>query len=377
MSSAHDLDPSRVVPEAAFARRRQISHSVLCLSTLAALVSLPACSTAPVDRSTNQTRSGVSAADRGFWEEAEFRWLKALAISQSNARALNNLAVRQERLAEFDTAKARYDDALQVAGPAERDYINWNYKQFSVIWERVNSGEIGNDDSEAASDDGDNGNDDSTQVIADELSALLLRTDLTAFEVEIALPDEGGPNLAGFSRMLIGNFVQRRDSTANINGVAVPYLRRRITQRTFFQTQDQLGLPLEGPREGIFDDADYWVQRAEAAGADLILTGEIGVTTEDESKLVRRRVRGPDGEVREVAEFEDSVTYTVNFDYVLLRGEDGQRLLDGALEGSASFPSDQGVDDGAATAEALEQLVPQILQAITPQRTDQSRLLIY
>ena len=63
-----------------------------------------ACASAGVESPEGQVRKGVLAADQGYWEEAAFRWLKALTVAELDARALNNLAVRQEREGEFGDA---------------------------------------------------------------------------------------------------------------------------------------------------------------------------------------------------------------------------------------------------------------------------------
>ncbi|MFW6198254.1 MAG: tetratricopeptide repeat protein, partial [Acidobacteriota bacterium] len=337
----------------------------------------------PVERAADQTERGVRAARQDFWEEAEFRWRKALAIEPGNARALNNLAVRHERLGRFADAKDHYERALEAAeGTAAYDVIRDNYEEFLPIWRRVQSDEIDSD-----ADDGDA--EAATAMAAPERAEETEPADtgqasesaappgIESYEVEIDVPGEEGPNLGGYERLLIGNFLRREGSEANINDLAVQYLRRRITQRTYYQTQDQLGQPLEGQSSEILEDADLWARRATEAGADLILTGALGLSTEEESRMVRERVRSPDGEIREVARFRDSVVYTVQLDWLLLRGEDGERLLDGSLEAQRAFPADEGISDSEATVEVLEELLPQILETITPSRTEQTRRLIH
>ncbi len=81
--------------------------------------------------------------------------------------------------------------------------------------------------------------------------------------------------------------------------------------------------------------------------------------------------------MREVARFQDSVVFSVSLDYVVLRGSDGETLLDGSLAAEQSFPADEGIADSEAVFEALEELLPQVLEAITPQRSEQSRYLIF
>ncbi len=343
---------------------RPSSRSVFAtLAVVLTLISGIACSAAPVERGKNQSREGVYAADQGFWEEAEFRWRKALAIAQLNARALNDLAVRFEREGEFEDAKEHYDKALVAAGPAEKFYVERNYRQFAPVWERIASGDMEeSDEADLPLEEFPVGEDPNIGVL----------------EIIISVPDQG-PNLAGYDRLLVGNFIPAEDSESNINDFAVRYLRRRITQRTFYETQDQVENPIDPTRrgEGILQDSEFWIGRAADARADLVLTGTIGLSTEEESQMVRERIRTPEGEIREVARFQDVVTYRVVFDVVVLRGEDGEMLLEKTLEADASFPVEDGASHSEAVFETLERLLPQLLDTITPRRSEQSRYLIY
>jgi hypothetical protein len=321
------------------------------------------CATAPVERGKNQSQEGVFAADQGYWEEAEFRWLKALAIAEMDARALNNLAVQYERDGEFEEAKEYYDRALVAGSAAEHFYIERNHRQFAPIWERISSGSMDED-----------------ELVDMPLDEFPEGTDPTVgvLEIIISVPDQG-PNLAGYNRVLVGNFAPADDTESNINDFAVRYFRRRITQRTFYETQDQLEQPMDPALRGddLFDNADYWIERAAEAEADLVLTGTIGLSTEQESQMVRERIRSPDGQIREVARFQDVVTYKVTYDVVVLRGEDGDRLLETTLESEASYPVEEGASNQEAVFETLERMLPQLLETITPRRSEQSRYLIY
>ncbi len=376
--------PTQVLPRSelvALACRRRVAVAGLGLCAFV----VHACSAAPaVEQGANQTQAGVVAADQGYWEEAEFRWLKALAIANLNARALNNLAVRQERLGEFETAKEYYDEALLLASAAERFYIERNHQQFVPIWDRIVNreieageagGETGPSDAAVAAEQVD---DDGNVVLPGDQFDQEAATTVGSVEILVSVPDQG-PNLAGFDRVLVGNFVSQPDSEANLNDFAVRHFRRRITQRTFFETQDRLEAAAEPElREtDVLENAAYWVRAAADVEADLILTGSMGLATEMKSEMVRERIRSPTGEIREVARFQDSVFYTITYNYVILRGEDGERLLEGSLSAEQSFPADEGIDNQQAVFETLETLLPQVLDIITPRRSEQSRYLVY
>ena len=226
----------------AVAWRDPCIRGVTVATTALALSIGLACATSPVERPGNQTRSGTTAADQGYWEEAEFRWQKALAFTSVNARALNNLAVRFEREGEFEAAKEYYDRALSLVEPDERPYVLRNHGQFLPIWQRIDTGEVTDDEGSFAEESPVHG---PTEIATPgDLGA---PTSLGLLEITISVPDQG-PNLAGYNRILVGNFAPREDSEANLNDMAVRYLRRRITQRTFFETQDQLEQALDPAR---------------------------------------------------------------------------------------------------------------------------------
>ena len=267
------------------------------LALLASTLLLTTCAaSAPAKKGDNQTHAGVIAADQGYWEEAEFRWLKALAITQNNARALNDLAIRPERVGEFEAADRYYSRALKIATPAERSYIEQNYQQFAPILARISSSDAADD---SAGSDPTAGSTSAAAVsmpreaadlpeltLADEQGEAL-PSGLKVLEVLIAVPDQG-PNLAGYDRILVGNFVPAPDSETNLNDFAVRYLRRRITQRTFFETQDRLESAMEPElrQSDVFDTQAYWVRAAADVRAARILPRTTGMNTRTESSSV-------------------------------------------------------------------------------------------
>jgi hypothetical protein len=121
-----------------------------------------------------------------------------------------------------------------------------------------------------------------------------------------------------------------------------------------------------------------WAERAAAVEADVVFTGRIGATTSDESRLVTERIKTPSGEVSEVARFREMTGYQVSIDFFLLSGEDGSVLIETTgLEGEREFAADEGVSAGDAVVETFEELLPQVVDAVTPARREQTRLLVY
>ncbi|HET8646851.1 MAG TPA: tetratricopeptide repeat protein [Vicinamibacteria bacterium] len=82
----------------------------------------------PPAKSGDETAFGIEVARRGLWNEARFRFEKAVAVAPENARALNNLAVALEQQGTFDKAREAYEKALKLE-PGNM-YIQQNYDLF-------------------------------------------------------------------------------------------------------------------------------------------------------------------------------------------------------------------------------------------------------
>ena len=78
--------------------------------------------------SSQQVEFGIDVAQKGLWQEARFRFEKAVELDPDNAPALNNLAIALEQQGEFDKARGAYEKALQLK-PNDL-YIQQNYDLF-------------------------------------------------------------------------------------------------------------------------------------------------------------------------------------------------------------------------------------------------------
>ena len=78
--------------------------------------------------SGEEVKFGIDVAQKGLWQEARFRFEKAVEIDPDNASALNNLAIALEQQGEFDKARAAYDKALKLK--PNDVYIQQNYDLF-------------------------------------------------------------------------------------------------------------------------------------------------------------------------------------------------------------------------------------------------------
>ena len=89
-------------------------------TTLAVLTLVIACGAAAPraqDRSEAQAQVdfGIEVARRGLWNEAIFRWERAIDIDPTYAQAWNNLAIAFEQQGLLDQAREAYETALDLA----------------------------------------------------------------------------------------------------------------------------------------------------------------------------------------------------------------------------------------------------------------------
>jgi Tfp pilus assembly protein PilF len=113
--------------------RRLIFASVVVLTAAAAA---PAVARAD-DRgkSKEQVEFGIKVAQNGLWNEALYRWQKAVEIDPSYAAAWNNLAIAYEHEGKFENAKKAYEKALEL--DPKNLMIRQNYDLFKEINDRT------------------------------------------------------------------------------------------------------------------------------------------------------------------------------------------------------------------------------------------------
>lgn len=80
----------------------------------------------------NQLRLGARAAERGYWQEALFRFQRADQARPNDAEILNNVAVALEALGRYDEALATYKKALEIA--PKNAIIRRNYARFAEFF---------------------------------------------------------------------------------------------------------------------------------------------------------------------------------------------------------------------------------------------------
>ena len=104
----------------------------LFLAIAAAVASVACASAARAPSASDEMHIGTQAAQRGYWQEALFRFARARVQDPSNAEILNNQAVALEALGRYDEALAVYKQALQLA--PKNTVIRKNYARFAEFF---------------------------------------------------------------------------------------------------------------------------------------------------------------------------------------------------------------------------------------------------
>lgn len=110
--------------------------AIILVVTLVASIAPATAAPDSRDDAVAQVEFGISVAQAGLWDEAEYRWKRATEIDPDYAAAWNNLGIAYEQKGMFDEALEAYETALDL----EPDNLNiqQNYDLFREINDRIN-----------------------------------------------------------------------------------------------------------------------------------------------------------------------------------------------------------------------------------------------
>jgi len=97
-----------------------------------AMISGACASGGPPAHAHAEMREGVRAAQRGYWQEALFRFQNAKTYEPQDPEVLNNLAVALEALGRYDEALVTYKQALE--GGSKPIALRRNYARFAEFY---------------------------------------------------------------------------------------------------------------------------------------------------------------------------------------------------------------------------------------------------
>ena len=82
-----------------------------------------------------QVEFGIEVAQRGLWQEAIYRWRRAIDLDPTYAPAWNNLGIGFEHGGRFDEAREAYETALDL--DPDNLIIEQNYDLFLEVNDRA------------------------------------------------------------------------------------------------------------------------------------------------------------------------------------------------------------------------------------------------
>jgi tetratricopeptide (TPR) repeat protein len=115
---------------AAYPMRRLTLFSVVVV-----LLAPAAASAQDRGKSKQQVEFGIKVAQNNLWNEALYRWQKAVELDPTYAAAWNNLAIAYEHEGKFEEAKKAYERALEL--DPKNLMIRQNYDLFKEINDRT------------------------------------------------------------------------------------------------------------------------------------------------------------------------------------------------------------------------------------------------
>ena len=86
-------------------------------------------------KSKEQVEFGIKVAQTNLWNEALYRWQKAVELDPTYAAAWNNLAIAYEHEGKFEEARKAYEQALKL--DPKNLMIRQNYDLFKEINDRT------------------------------------------------------------------------------------------------------------------------------------------------------------------------------------------------------------------------------------------------
>lgn len=113
-------------------------HRIVLAAILAAALAPAAVLADERSDAAAQVEFGIAVARAGLWDEAAYRWRRAVEIDPMYAAAWNNLGIAYEQKGLFEEALEAYETALDL----EPDNLNiqQNYDLFREIHDRVLEG---------------------------------------------------------------------------------------------------------------------------------------------------------------------------------------------------------------------------------------------
>jgi Flp pilus assembly protein TadD len=98
------------------------------------LIQIPAGALETSSEVEGQIRYGIRAAKEDRWDEAIYRWRKALLLDPNNMMAHNNLAVAYEQTGDYELAMEEYQMAYRL--DSQNQIVKSNLERFKDFYRK-------------------------------------------------------------------------------------------------------------------------------------------------------------------------------------------------------------------------------------------------
>jgi len=295
----------------------------------------------------------------GSWREANHRWTSVLANNEENSHLHNNLAVAAEALGDWDEAAFRYEKALELEPSSF--HIQENHRRFSVYREKLRRAMDGEDAEERRPALAVPGGDTNRKG--------------KVFRVTVGLPMPPRLKVTGDESILVISFLDDDTHLLDINREMVRFLRSAFRNRTAHEVLE-INPPPAVPEQTVDDllaNAEFWKHLYREYGADLIVSGVLSFDREDVSGYKDTDVVSPrTGQKVRQLRFIEQERFSYHMEVFFMDGPTGKPLHRDKLQRSAIVAGAQN-DPITTFFELSDTMAAEVLAIITTRIRADSR----
>lgn len=298
-------------------------------------------------------------AEEGNWREAQYRWEKALPLSDNHPRVLNNLAVSAEILGDFETAEEYYLEALSQ--DSKTAALQDNAARFDTLRRRVLANLEGITFKPIPYNAG------RLNKVKGNRSTILVNGSFT-------LP----PKLEteGYDSLLVASFIVENASEIDLNREVTRYLRKRLAKGSLdvLPVTPAPAIP-EMPIEDLIKNAEFWKFLGRQHSADVIVSGELKFATRDASgyenvDVVNQRT----GQKVRQSRFVEQKEFRYTMEVFFIESATGKLLHRDSLQRAAIYAGG-GNDSLSAFFELLDALARDVAAVVAPRIRQDTRFI--
>lgn len=195
--------------------------------------------------------------------------------------------------------------------------------------------------------------------------------------VTINVPTPARIDMQGLRKVLVTSFVVEKElSDVDLNREMVTLLRRELRKKSPLEVLDVDAPPLpEQPFKDLLANTGFWRRLAEEHGADLLISGTVGMTAADRSGFVTRDEISPlTGQRVRRTVFVDREALALALHLFFVSGRTGQVLFEDRFTSESTLPG-RSNDRLTALYSLFEHFEDDVLGIVVPRTRTAQRYL--